>query len=625
MDIEDSIKDPISQNAIKQMDKHSKLENMVKDISLYSISSQSAFNKFKKLMMKKYHIGFKNSDLREVYVSMLARGALYRNTDFEYYSKTSKVRENSGVIVFTVLMSPYPETGEVSMIFWLWKLISILFIIGKIIIYIPLQIFPSINDLYVNYYASIREYFSQRINIDTSEKRQNFTCKYNCHYCPKFPKMPRSYIPNEPAVARGIQNNWDPVAQIRARAKTYRANGIEIDKMEVIIEGGTYTNYPEYYRIRFIRDLYYAANTLNTSTLREKLTLVEEMKINENAECKIIGMSIETRPDCVTGNDIREFRKCGITRVQLGIQHTDDEILRLINRQCSSARAQRGIKMLKDTGFKVALHLMPDLPGSNPKKDEKMFNEILTSDGFAPDFLKIYPTMVTPHTEIKKWYDEGTYKPYVEESAPHDKNIINPLVKVVAEFKAKIHPWIRIERVIRDIPAQDIDGGTKTSDMRNVIQDYMKAHQMICKCIRCREVKNKVIDSNNMKLIIRTYNAHKGIEYFISYEDNEETTIYGFCRMRLSPDSGANIIKELKNTAMIRELHVYGKMQPVGSTKGKDSAQHLGLGKKLMAKAEEIAKDNGYVRISVIAGEGVKNYYRKLGYTDGKYYLLKKF
>ncbi|XWV26357.1 hypothetical protein QJ857_gp0716 [Tupanvirus soda lake] len=586
-----------SQKLLKQLSpsEHEITIKIVKELVDKPFASKKDYQKCASALGRKYRFIPSTGQLRYVYSELLALGDIKQHELFEEYAKIRQVRENSGVLVFTVLTSPYPETGEFE------------------------SNFTPVPDIESYKYDPKAHVDIRKVNPQTGERRQDFTCPFNCHYCPNVPGYARSYLPLEPAVARGDQNNWDACLQIRDRARTYIANGItKIDKAEVIVEGGTYTSYPYHYRIMFMRDIYYAFNTLSTFQDRVRLSLKEEIKINENADVKVVGLSIETRPDCITKPLIREFRECGITRIQLGIQHTDDSILKLVNRQCTTRKAKHAIRMLKDASFKIQIHLMPDLPGSNPDIDRKMFDTILYDEDLQVDSLKIYPCQVLDHTIIKQWYDEGSYKPYAETLIDG----MSPLIDVIAEFKSKVHPWIRNERIIRDIPAKDILGGVKTTNLRQLAQDYMKSRGMVCKCIRCREVRNAKIDNSNIKLMVRKYKSSGGTEHFISFESLDETIIYGFCRLRLTPNS-STVMPELDGCAMIRELHVYGKMNAVGCGKQELSSQHLGLGKRLLSKAEQIAHDAGYNKIAVISGVGVRNYYRKLGYNDGKYYMIK--
>ena len=255
---------------------------------------------------------------------------------------------------------------------------------------------------------------------------------------------------------------------------------------------------------------------------------------------------------------------------------------------------------------------MPDLPFSSPEKDKKMFDMVLNSPDLQVDQWKIYPCEIVPWTIIKKWYENGTYKPYSHED----------LIDVILDVKTKVHPWIRLNRVIRDIPNEYIIGGNNVTNLRQYLIQMLKDQGKKCKCIRCREVRYKQ-KFDGIKLIVRQYESSGGQEYFISYESLNEETIFGFLRLRLSKNAGIGCIKEIENSALIRELHVYGKMMPTDKRNEINGMQHRGYGKKLMKKAEEIAIRNGYNRMAVISGIGVKNYYRKIGYHSEGTFMVK--
>jgi len=522
-------------------------------------------------------------NLLHAYRLLLRDQEITRNKDLEKLLKTKVLRGASGVMVITILTSPYPKSGQ---------------------------------------------------------KITTFSCPYDCHYCPKEPDQPRSYISKEPAVLRANQNGFDAVKQFRSRGLTYLTLGHVVDKVELLILGGTWSSYPEDYKEEFIRDTYYAANTFYhknfDTTPRERLSLEEEIRLNESSLCRIIGLTIETRPDKITPEELITLRRYGVTRVQLGIQHVDNQILKKINRKCTNEDAIRAIRLLKDACFKLDIHIMPDLPFSSPELDEKMFKYILDSPDFQVDHWKVYPCAVTPWTKIKEWYDQGLYKPYAEKSYykeityPNGETRViktNDLFELILEVKRHVHPWIRINRIIRDIPGEFIHGGYSHEEvnMRQYLQNEMKKRGYVCKCIRCREIKNKKVDFSHAQLMVKQYDSSGGIDYYISYEIPHPTNdiLLGFLRLRISKNAGLNgVFPELENTALIRELHVYGHVMPVDKTSA-EATQHQGFGRKLLQKAEDIARENGYFRLAVISGVGVRNYYRKFGYTDEGYYLTK--
>ena len=546
-------------------DKKDVFINFVKELWKYNFENKKHFLKILQKVRKKYKMSPRMFQLFYIYRELRREHNLEENLSLEEYLTTKKVRRLSGVMVITVLSSPYPT----------YKLPN-----GKV-------------------------------------KKQRFSCKHNCYYCPNEPGQPRSYLKDEPAVARANKNEFDAVRQFYDRASTYYTIGHPVDKIELLVLGGTWSEYPVQYQEEFIRDLFYAANTFYDTTKRGRLSLTEEQVINENAKCRIIGLTLETRPDSITPEEIKRFRYYGCTRVQIGVQHTDDEILHKINRGCYLEDTIRAIKLLKDSCYKIDIHLMPDLPFSTPEIDNEMFDMVLESPDLQVDQWKIYPCEVVPWTVIKKWHDKGLYESYGQEK----------LIEVILNVKKKVHPWIRLNRVIRDIPNQYISGGNNVTNLRQHLLKMLKDRGEKCKCIRCREVKGKNIDPKDIKLFVREYDASNGKEYFISFETKDENTILGFVRLRLIKNSSVDFIKPIRNAALIRELHVYGNMTSLFKfgNKKNNKTQHSGFGKRLMKKAEEIAFSQGYKKIVVISGIGVKNYYRKLGYYSEGTYMVKYF
>jgi ELP3 family radical SAM enzyme/protein acetyltransferase len=549
------------------------------------------------------------------------------NKNLEKVLRVKNVRENSGVMVFSIFTSGYPSYTKMN---------------------------PDGTTEIVKEFGE-----------DHNGNPGKYSCKYDCFYCPDYPNMPRSYLPGEPSVDRAIQCNFEVFKMIVARAKQYLQQGHSIDKAEVIIQGGTWDTYSYEYRQEFIRDVYYTFNVLMDhifgKPIRAPLTMEEEIKLNELGSCRVVGLTPETRPDQINYKSIQFLRAIGATRVQLGVQHLDDKILRYVNRRCYTKDTIRAIKMLKDAGFKISGHLMPDLPapeeyeGKMPEVDKAMFEEFNTNPDLKIDYVKVYPTVVTPHTKIKEWYDEGKYKPYGElkkmdkeekiayrrlsKEEKMNMRLENPLYQNILQFYKSIHPSMRIERVFRDIPTNVICGGTTQTSMRSEMDMDLDIMGEISNCIRYREAgnarnKNK---TNVGKLVLKMleFEGSKGIEYFLSWEtDDEKPLLYSFLRLRLSKNSGLTdtgkvIFPELINCALIREVHTYGKVTPckenqkyyenntiMFSQNEEDKPQHKGLGKKLIIKAEEIARANGYNKIAVIAGVGVREYYRKQGYIE---------
>lgn len=569
---------------------------------------------------------------------------------FEFYAKRKIGKSHSGILNITVLTSPFPEYTK-----------------------------------------------------NGKKVKQSFSCGKNCAYCPDEPAhkdnnmqaQPRSYIYSEPAVLRANACGFDAERQFNDRANTLQMCGHIVDKIELFILGGTWSHYPKEYREEFCRDLYYAANIFNSVKNRTKLSLENEILINEKAKCRIIGLTIETRPDCITKKEIIHLRKLGVTRIQLGVQHIDNNVLEFINRESTVEDAENALRLWKNNAGKVDIHLMPDLPGSSLEQDKEMFDELLDYDitnmeaaetkkideqyynliGFIiailttiivfkftlnkyisiftylfcyicinyiidikldntsdlymkynlknkniqADQWKIYPTMTTRWTKIKEWYDNGDYKPYAEED--NGDKLINLLIHV----KLKALKWIRFNRVIRDIPSTEIYGGHKKGNLRQDIHELFIKKGYVCNCIRCREVKCNKVDLSKAILCVREYEANDGTEYFISYESPDEKYLYGFLRLRINTKNLKDIcFPELSNSALIRELHVYGQMVKHNISENNGKPQHYGFGKRLMKHAEKITKENKINKLAVISGIGVREYYKKLGYIKENTYMIKE-
>ena len=462
---------------------------------------------------------------------------------------------------------------------------------------------------------------------------QSFSCKHNCYYCPNepahkgnnFQAQPRSYLYHEPAVRRANRNSFKAYEQMLDRMNTLFGNGHIIDKLEIIVEGGTYTEYPVEYLEEFNRDTYYAANTFFDNYKRLPLSLKEEININKTAKVHIIGICIETRPDALSDQWINHFRESGVTRIQLGVQSTHNHILKKINRGHTVETALEAMEYLKNFGYKIDIHIMPDLPYTTPELDCQMFD--YTYSILQPDQIKIYPCAVVPWTIIEKWYNQGKWVPYTPE-----------VLKAVMDYGMMNCPdWIRLPRVIRDIPGVYIQAGNKKTNLRQTLE--------VSRDIREREIERHSEYYNKpARIFIEEYtnndNREKRIkDYFISYESTDKVALFGFIRLRLpAKDSFAKnhftinneflsaphiLFKVLKDKALIRELHVYGYNTEVG--KESRASQHRGIGTKLLKEAEKIARRNFYSGIVVISGEGVKEYYRKKGYKEQDTYMYKEF
>jgi len=550
------------------------------------------------------------SDLLKAYHELLKRGKITKSVQLEKMLIKRRVRTLSGVAIVTVLTKPWPCPGK-------------------------------------------------------------------CIYCPDEARMPKSYLSDEPAAARALALKFDPYEQVARRIETLRGNGHPTDKIELIVKGGSWNAYPLDYQYWFIGRCFEAANTARChSRVNGNLRLIGAdlrfrgddkqqgssppeadrhssvgmtnarmtalQKKNETAKHRIVGLTLETRPDLITVETIKTMRELGCTRIEMGAQTIDDKILKLVKRGHDSESVKAATRLLKNYGFKVDYHLMPQLPGSTPQKDFKMMLEIFKNPDYRPDMIKIYPCTVIKGTELYGWLKKGKYKPY------SDKKLIELLIK----FKTTVPRYVRISRLIRDIPSHHIMGGNIMTNLRQVIQAQMAERGLKCNCLRCREVGHSHYPllpeegsersdgggGSNLKLFVNKYEASDGTEYFLSFEDSKRQVVYAFCRLRIA----TNTLSLIPNTyaAFIRELHTYGqlislkpsfalratagKQKNNKAIKQKDDIQHTGLGRQLMAEAEKICRKQKIDRLAVISGIGVRDYYRKLGYHLEGGYMVKK-
>jgi ELP3 family radical SAM enzyme/protein acetyltransferase len=469
------------------------------------------------------------------------------------------------------------------------------------------------------------------LNISISLPPHKFSCRHNCFFCPNEPGMPRSYLSNEHVFKQASAVNFDTVQQIKSRLDTLKSNGHPIDKIEYRVLGGTFSCYPHDITDEFVRDCYYAANIYGETSPRAVLTLDEEQTLNTVAGVHVVGFGIETRPDEINEAEIVRFRYYGVTRVELGIQHTDDRLLKLVNRGHGVEQSRKAIKLLKDYGFKVEIHIMTDLPGATPDGDKECYRLILRDDpDLIPDYLKDYPCLDVSYTVIKRWKECGEWQPYAEKTPDaHD-------LKEVLIYRQQITPkWVRVNRIQRDFllanETPDHLGYTSDgikSNLGQIVKTEAEARDIYCQCIRCREIRNEKFDPSEIKFMTETFTANGGQEYFISAEIQREhrNLLLGFIRLRLSNALQSSIIPELLGkTAMIRELHVYGRLKEVGKTDQLHGAQHLGIGKQLLVMAEKIALDQQQEKMAIISGIGVRDYYRKNGYQLVGTYMVKHF
>lgn len=508
------------------------------------------------------------------------------------------------------------------------------------------------------------------------------TCSSNCIYCPCDLRMPKSYLANEPACQRAELTFFDPYVQVAARLQALHQMGHSTDKVELIVLGGTWSDYPESYQYWFIKELFRALNEWpnSPSHIQERLNwytsfglqnseealssfvaeqqaavfddtatynqafhklydtsqphqsawsqmqstydeLVEQQHVNETAAARVVGLVIETRPDTITPDNLRMFRQLGCTKIQIGIQSTRQEILDANQRQMSVAQIKRAFSLIRLYGFKIHSHLMVNLLGATPEADKQDFKTFVTDPGFLPDEIKLYPCALVSGTQLVQKYHEGAWQPYAKDE----------LVDVLVQDVLATPPYVRISRMIRDISATDILVGNKHTNLRQMVEQELAAEDVANRVqeIRFREINQQQVRAAELTLQDFVYTTAVSDEHFLQWV-TADNKIAGFCRLSLphwdkltagACDVTANELLVQPGQAMIRELHVYGQALSLGS-EGM-SAQHQGLGQKLLAKASSIAADAGYTSLNVISSIGTRAYYRAQGFTDAGLYQQK--
>ncbi|MBI3413337.1 MAG: tRNA uridine(34) 5-carboxymethylaminomethyl modification radical SAM/GNAT enzyme Elp3 [Candidatus Aenigmarchaeota archaeon] len=439
-------------------------------------------------------------------------------------------------------------------------------------------------------------------------------CPGKCIYCPggidKEIPTPKSYLPKSPVVMRAARDAYDPYLQTASRLKALKSMGHITDKVEIIVMGGTFMATPVAYRHDFIKGCYDGLNGFVSNTL------ADAKNYNETAENRCVAMCIETRPDWAYEYQINQMLDFGATRVELGVQIPDDENYVLTKRGHTVKDVIESTRLLKDSGFKVYYHYMCNLPGSELKKDLEMFKVLFENPDFRPDGVKIYPCLVLENTELQQWFDKGEHYAYTNDE----------LIELLVKIKKLVPRYARISRVMRDIPAEYVVGGTKYSHLRDAVKAQMSQKGMKCACTRCREVgysllSGKHVDENAIRLNRMDYEASDGHEIFLSFEDMKNDILLGLLRLRFPSRPFRPEITP--TTSLVREIHVFGKETAIGSAFSAEQFQHRGFGKKLLEEAERISKENNTEKIAVISGVGARRYYRKLGYTLEGAYMVK--
>lgn len=464
-----------------------------------------------------------------------------------------------------------------------------------------------------------------------------------CFYCPESDIAPPSYTGEEPAALRGRMYDYHPYVQCFNRLKQLKKIGHPIDKVELIIMGGTFpsrdlsyqewfvsqclkamcdfglimenkpTNYD--YNLDYDEIRSFENGVLKTYAPNDYVLIEDVQRVNENSKVRCVGMTFETRPDYCKKDHINRMLDFGVTRVELGVQTLSDDLYLKIKRGHSIADVIEANQLLRDSAIKVAMHMMPGL-FSDQSQDLKMFKQLFSDDNFKPDMLKIYPCLVTKGSELYDLWKEGKYEPYNDEEA----------VELITKVKAILPKWVRTMRIQRDIPSTLIEAGVQKSNLGEIVYKNLEKEHINCQCIRCREIGHKKTSReytlDDFELFSENYTACEGQEHFLSIEDVNEESIAGFLRLRL-PSKNHFREEITDSTALVRELHVYGNMIKIGD-KNPKIGQHTGFGERLLKEAEDIAIENDKNQIAIISGIGTRNYYRKFGYEKVGPYMMKK-
>jgi elongator complex protein 3 len=445
-----------------------------------------------------------------------------------------------------------------------------------------------------------------------------YPCPGKCIFCPTDVRMPKSYLPDEPGAMRGLEHNFDPYAQVASRLASLEALGHPTDKIELLILGGTWSSYRRDYQEWFIQRCFDAMNTPLPSASPHFAAenggseggLSKTHLLNETAPHRNVGLVIETRPDEITPDELRWLRHLGVTKVQMGAQSLDDHVLEINKRGHDVESTRKAVALLRAAGFKIVLHWMPNLLGATPESDRADFARLW--DGFCPDEIKIYPNQLLANAELYEYWQRGEFTPYTTQE----------LIDLIADIKPSIPRYCRVNRVIRDIPSNNVVEGNRRTSLRQDVQDEMKRRGARCECVRCREVRGKPVSTDQLRLDDLVYQTGTAEEHFISFVTPDDG-LAGFIRLSLpNADAPQTGLRDLDGAALIREVHVYGQSLPVGAEQA-GAAQHAGLGTRLLQEADAVAKAHGYGRMAVISAIGTRPYYLDRGFERGELYLVK--
>ena len=450
-------------------------------------------------------------------------------------------------------------------------------------------------------------------------------CPGQCIFCPDDWRMPKSYIYDEPGAQRAERDGFDPFKQTLGRIDAFESIGHDTSKVELLILGGTWSAYGQDYREWFVRRCFDAMNSYRDPGYVTSSSLEEAQQSNVLSAHRNVGLVVETRPDWITPDEIRHMRRLGVTKVQIGVQSLDDEVLDLNKRGHTVAEVRQALGLLRTAGFKLHLHWMPNLYGATLDSDRVSFRRFYDDPAIRPDELKIYPCSLIAGTELYQKWLAGDYYPYSEPE----------LVALLADIKPTVPPYTRINRLFRDIPAHHIEAGVKTSNLREVVQKELTRRGERCVCIRCREVRRQQVREEALRLTVSTYTTDLTVEYFLQFvvveegerdshaANQERAPLAGFLRLSLpkTPTAGSRaFLEEIRGNAMIREVHVYGPALAIGRSEA-GAAQHVGVGTRLLAEARRLSRAAGFDRISVIAATGTQAYYAARGFEPGDLYM----
>jgi len=446
------------------------------------------------------------------------------------------------------------------------------------------------------------------------------SCKYNCLYCPTEKNMPKSYLSTESLASVASRLKFSIIEQTRERLRVLGVHNV-LDKLECLFLGGTWTSYSFTYRELVIWEFFYAVNTYTeyakTGRTRPMKSVWDEIYINEYfSDIKIIGITVELRPTDVSDQDIIQMRELGITRIQMGVQHTDNRILELNRRGHTIEDASRLTEYLRSLGFKIDHHYMPNLYGATLEDDIKSFERIFRSPELQPDQIKVYPTVVMKEAhDLYELYISGKFTFYSQEN----------YIRLFAIIKEMVPPYVRINRILRDFAIGTYTSTITHTNIRQLAHNLLEKEGKQCRCIMCREIKKETYDANDCVFSVIDYRTMRGTELFLSFHSRDNKKLYAILRLRFNDDREHSLFRCLLNASIIRELHVYGKVIKTGSHADATCSQHRGLGFRLVEQAIRISREQGYQKIAVISGVGVREYYRKkFDFHTEQTYVIKR-